>query len=112
MEQAGKVGAVYHITGDAITETLAPIGTGDDATTIFYLQETVIDCEALEPDAVGSLLAGDWAVSGGTSSLTADETDEKEGTKCIKNNVTEVAGTMYVYQDLQQMPLSIGMIEQ
>ena len=88
-EKPGKVGAVFAITGAAITETLAPIGTGDGATTVFYLQETVIDCEAVSPDALASILAGDWTETGGTGAVTADA-DEKEGTYCIKNTVSVV----------------------
>lgn len=87
-EQAGKVGAIYGITGDAITETLAPIGEANG--TVFYLQETVIDCESLTPGASESILAGAWEVSGGTSTKSADATDAKEGTNCIKNDVTVV----------------------
>ncbi len=59
----------------------------------FYLQEVIADCEATSPTAAGSLLAGDWTSSGATAqSLTADATDEKEGTYCIKNDVTTVSG--------------------
>jgi hypothetical protein len=88
-EQSGKVGAVFATTGSAITETLSPIGTGDGSTTVFYLQETVIDCEAVAPTASGSILAGDWTETGGTGAVTAD-VDEKEGTYCIKNTVSAV----------------------
>jgi hypothetical protein len=84
MEQSGKVGAVYNTTGSAITETLAPIGTGDGST-----QETVINCEAVAPTASGSILAGGWTETGGTGAVTAD-VDEKEGTYCIKNTVSAV----------------------
>lgn len=90
-EQAGKVGAVYSHTGTVATLTDKPIGTGDAANVTFYLQEVIADCEAVSPTAAGSLLAGDWTSSGATAeTLTADNTDEKEGTYCIKNNVTEV----------------------
>jgi len=92
-EIAGKIGAVYAQSGDATTMTTKPIGTGDAATVLFYLQEPVIDCEAVSPTASGSILAGDWTSSGATAqTLTADATDEKEGTYCIKNDVTTVAG--------------------
>ena len=92
-EQAGKVGAVYAQTGDKATLTDKPIGTGDAATKVFYLQEVIADCEAVSPTASGSLLAGDWTSSGATAdTLTADGTDKKEGTYCIKNDVTTVAG--------------------
>ena len=90
MEKPGKVGAVFAITGAAITETLAPIGTGDGATTVFYLQETVIDCEAVAPDALASILAGDWTVDGATTDAVDVDADEKEGTYCIKNTVSVV----------------------
>jgi len=86
-EQAGKVGAVYHITGDAITEELAPIGTANGSETIFYLQETVIDCEAVSQGASGSIIAGEWTREGGTGSVDVDA-DKKEGTYCIKNAVS------------------------
>ncbi len=92
-EQAGKVGAVYAQTGAAATLTDKPIGTGDASNVTFYLQEVIADCEAVSPTASGSLLAGDWTSSGATAqTLTADATDEKEGTYCIKNDVTTVAG--------------------
>ena len=91
-EQAGKVGAVYAQSGDKTTKTLVPIGTGDAATLTFYLEECVIDCEAIAPTALGSLIAGDWTSSGATAeTLTADETDEKEGSACIKNTVSSVS---------------------
>ena len=92
-EQAGKVGAIYAQTGDATTQTLSPIGTGDGATTVFYLEEPKIDCEAVSPTLSGSIIAGDWTSSGATAqTLTADATDEKEGTYCIKNAVGTVEG--------------------
>ena len=91
-ELAGYSGGVFTQTSTATVNTTKPIGTGDAATTVFYLQETVIDCEAVSPTASGSILAGDWTSSGATAqSLTADATDEKEGTYCIKNDVTTVA---------------------
>lgn len=92
-EKAGKTGAFYAMTGSEATLTDKPIGTGNASDTIFYLQEVTMDCEAVSPTASGSLLAGDWTSSGATAqTLTADATDEKEGTNCIKNNVTTVAG--------------------
>lgn len=91
-EQAGKVGAVYSHSGAVTTLTDKPIGTGTGSATVFYLQEVIADCEALSPTASGSLLAGDWTSSGATAeSLTVDNTDEKEGTYCVKNDVTTVA---------------------
>lgn len=44
-EKAGKTGAFYAMTGSKTTKTLAPIGTGDAATTIFYLTRTLVACE-------------------------------------------------------------------
>ena len=91
-EQAGKVGAVYAQSGDKTTKTLVPIGTGDAATLTFYLEECVIDCEAVSPTASDSLIAGDWTSSGATAQeVTADGTDKKEGTYCIKNAVGTVS---------------------
>jgi hypothetical protein len=92
-EQAGKCGALYAQTGSKATLTDKPIGTGNASDTVFYLQEVTMDCEAVSPTASGSLLAGDWTSSGATGqTLTADGTDMKEGTYCIKNDVTTVVG--------------------
>ena len=91
-EQAGLTGALYAQTGSKATLTDKPIGTGNASDTVFYLQEVTMDCEAVSPTTSGSLLAGDWTSSGATAqTLTADNTDEKEGTYCIKNDVTTVA---------------------
>jgi hypothetical protein len=44
-ELAGKIGAVYAQSGSLTAKTDAPIGTGDAATTVFYLERTLIACE-------------------------------------------------------------------
>lgn len=96
-EKSGKTGAFYAQTGDKATLTDKPIGTGNASDTVFYLQEVTMDCEVVSPTASGSLLAGDWTSSGATAqTLTADGTDKKEGSYCIKNNVTTVVAEQVV----------------
>ena len=44
-EKSGKIGAVYAQSGALTTKTNTPIGTGDAATTVFYLEKTLLACE-------------------------------------------------------------------